>query len=399
MDLFKNVVSLCKRRGFVFQTAEVYGGARSLYDFAHLGYLLKYNIAEYWIKNLMFNHEDILFLDGTILLPYQVVKASGHVDNFADPMVDCKVCRHRFRPDKVEKELGELKCPICGSKSLTDIKFFNLMFKTSLGPVERIDELVDFVLDNSHLDRASLKKLVNQKLVEESVYLRPETAQSIFSQFLNLSRCYPKKLPFGIAQIGKAFRNEVTTEKFLFRVAEFEQMEVEFFIKPETEQQWFDFWIQERFAWWRKILNDGQNLRIRHYDQSELAHYASRCADIEFKFPWGFDEVEGIASRTDFDLSSHEAGSGKEHSVFEHFTDGDKTKAVKIKPWVIEPSCGLTRAFLAVLLDAYSEEEGKDATGETKIRTFLRLKPFLSPIKVAVLPLVKNDKLINFGKR
>lgn len=399
MDLFQKVVSLCKRRGFVFQTADIYGGVKSLYDFGHLGTLLKWNIVEYWKQEMLFNQRDILFLDGSVILPYSVVKASGHIDCFTDPMVDCKKCKSRFRPDKALQQFGEVKCPACGSQELSDVRFFNLMFRTNLGPVDYAEEIVDIVTQNSNLDSATLKNMVLEKLTKESVYLRPETAQNIFTQFLNYSKTYPRSLPFGIAQIGRAFRNEIVTEKFLFRVAEFEQMEVEYFIKPEDAEFHYKRWIEERKRWWQNMLTDTGRIRAREYSADELAHYAKACTDIEFRFPWGFDEVEGIASRTNYDLAAHQSGSNKEHFVVENTVVDGKQVTKKVQPWVIEPSCGLTRAVLAVLLDAYFEDTGKTAEGEEKTRVVLRLKPFLAPIKAAVFPLVKDEKLVELAQK
>ncbi|MCX7952891.1 MAG: glycine--tRNA ligase [Deltaproteobacteria bacterium] len=396
MDILQKVLSLCKRRGLVIQSAEIYGGAKSLYDFGHLGFLIKENIKEFWKQSLLFSDESIFFIDGSILLPFPVFKASGHIDCFTDPLVDCKECKIRFRPDKVEKELGELKCPSCGSKNISDPRLFNLMFRTTLGPVDQLEEILTFVLQNSSKSKEEILKDLQEQILKSSVFLRPETAQNIFCQFMNLTKSYPRKLPFGIAQIGRAFRNEITTEKFLFRVAEFEQMELEFFVKSQDENFYFDYWLDKRLTWWKKIINSDSNLRIREYSQNELAHYAKRCCDIEFKFPWGFDEVEGVASRSDYDLLAHARASGKDFFVLEPSEKGEGQ--VKIVPWVIEPSCGLTRAFLAVILDAYSEEPGVDAEGQEKVRTVMKLKPFLAPYKAAVFPLVKNEELIKLSK-
>ncbi len=391
MDTLSKVVSLCKKRGFIFQSSEIYGGVKSLYDFGHLGFLLKENLKEFWKLQMLFEEFPIFFIDGALMLPYRVVKASGHIDSFVDPLVDCKKCKQRFRPDKVEKELGVLKCPVCGSDELSDTRFFNLMFRTNLGPIDPLIELLNSSSEKIGQDTESIFR----RIAEQSVYLRPETAQNIFVQFPNISRAYPTKLPFGVAQIGRAFRNEITTERFLFRVAEFDQMELEFFIDPDQESTLFKVWQEKRMTWWRKILNNPEHLRLRFYDKSELAHYASACVDVEYKFPWGFDEVEGIACRTDYDLLAHQEASGKEFFVLNTTTD---MRQVKVRPWVIEPSCGLTRAVLAVLLDAYSELEGRSADGEEKVRVVLRLKPFLSPIKVAVFPLVKHEDLISLAK-
>jgi len=385
VDLFEKVVSLCKRRGFIFQCSEIYGGARSLYDFGHWGALLKENIKKFWLESIVFRRQDCFLLDGSCLLPYCVVKASGHIDSFCDPLVECKKCNLRFRVDKVRAEFGKVQCPSCGSQEVSEERLFNLMFRTNLGPIDSIDLLQKKIAEG--VQGLDLVEAVNK----ESVFLRPETAQNIFTQFGNFVKTYGVKAPFGIAQVGKAFRNEITTERLVFRVAEFEQMELEYFIDPSDEQKFFNYWIEARFSWWEKLIGNKSVIRLREYSVDELAHYAKACVDIEFNFPWGFDEVEGIASRTDFDIRAHMAASGKDLSCL-------NSQGKKIIPWVIEPSCGLTRAWFAVLLASYKEIEGRDAHNNLKYRVVLSLPNFLAPVKAAIFPLVKNLELVEFSQ-
>ncbi|MFV1951605.1 MAG: glycine--tRNA ligase [Nitrospinota bacterium] len=343
----EKVVSLCKRRGFIFQSSEIYGGLNSCWDYGPLGVELKNNTKGLWWKSVVQEREDIVGIDSSILMHPDVWHASGHIDSFSDPLVDCKECKHRFRADDL-KELN--KCPDCGGE-LTELRQFNLMFKTFMGPVE---------------DQSS------------TVYLRPETAQGIFVNFKNIQTSARMKPPFGIAQIGKAFRNEITPGNFTFRTREFEQMEIEFFVKPGSDLEWYEYWKEERYKWYLKYGIKKDNLRMREHDKNELAHYAKVCSDIEYRFPFGWAELEGIADRTDFDLRQHSKQSGKDLNFFD-----EVTKESYI-PYVIEPSAGADRSTLAFLVDAYDEEEE---------RIVLRLNPKLAPIKVAVFPLTKKDNM------
>jgi glycyl-tRNA synthetase len=341
------IVSLAKRRGFVFPSSEIYGGFSSTYDYGPLGVELKRNIKNLWWRDMVQMRDDIVGLDSAILMSPLIWQASGHLTEFADPLVDCKVCRHRFRADDVQGD----KCPDCGGQ-LTEVRKFNLMFKTFIGPVE---------------EDASV------------AYLRPETAQGIFVNFFNVQQSMRRKLPFGIAQQGKAFRNEITPGNFIFRTREFEQMEMEFFVRPGTELEWYREWIDIRYNWFLKYGVRPDDLRLREHEKEELAHYSNGTTDIEYKFPWGWGELEGIASRTDFDLSRHSAASNKDLSYF------DDETGEHITPYVIEPAVGVDRSALVFLLNAYDEEPDKDET-----RVVLRFHPEIAPIKVAVLPLSKK---------
>ncbi len=344
------IVSLCKRRGFIFQSSEIYGGLGSCWDYGPLGIELKRNVKEAWWKAMVRGRDDVVGLDAAILMHPKTWEASGHLQNFTDPLVECKNCRKRFRADAVEGK----KCPECGGE-LSDPRMFNLMFKTFMGPVEE-DAAV--------------------------VYLRPETAQGIFVNFQNVLNTTRKKLPFGIAQIGKSFRNEITPGNFVFRTREFEQMEMEYFVKPGTDQQAFETWVENRFNWYVKMGMRKENLRLRPHAKDELAHYARACSDVEYLFPMGWSELEGIANRGDFDLKQHAKHSGKDLSYF------DEESSEHMYPCVIEPSGGVDRATLAFLIDAYAEEPDKD-----EVRVVLHLHPDLAPVKVAVLPLSRNEKL------
>lgn len=348
-DLMNTIVSLCKRRGFIFQSSEIYGGLNSCWDYGPLGVELKRNVKEAWWRSMVTRRRNIVGIDASILMHPKVWEASGHLSGFTDPLVDCKVCKERFRADHLD---NLEKCPKCGGQ-LTEVRKFNLMFKTFMGPIE---------------DQSA------------TVYMRPETAQGIFVNFLNVQTAARLKPPFGIAQIGKSFRNEITPGNFTYRTREFEQMEMEFFVPPSEDEQWYEYWKNTRHQWY---INHGikpENLRMREHDKEELAHYAKACADVEYKFPFGWSELEGIANRTDFDLKRHSESSGKSLAYF------DEESKQHYFPYVIEPAAGADRATLAFLIDSYAVEgEGKDA------RTVLRLHPSLSPIKVAVLPLVKRD--------
>jgi glycyl-tRNA synthetase len=348
-DMMSTIVSLCKRRGFIFQSSEIYGGLNSCWDYGPLGVELKRNVKDAWWRSMVTNRRDIVGLDAAILMHPKVWESSGHLAGFTDPMVDCKSCKERFRADHLEK-LD--KCPKCGGE-LTEVRNFNLMFKTFMGAVD---------------DQASV------------VYMRPETAQGIFVNFLNVQQAARLKPPFGIAQVGKSFRNEITPGNFTYRTREFEQMEMEFFVPPQDDAQWYDYWKQQRFSWYVQYGIKADNVRMREHEKDELAHYAKACADVEYKFPFGWSELEGIANRTDFDLKQHSEGSGKSLAYF------DEETHQHYFPYVIEPAAGADRATLAFLIDAYDVEgEGKDA------RTVLHFHPALAPIKAAVLPLVKRD--------
>lgn len=352
MVTMDEIVSLCKRRGFVFQSSEIYGGLNSCWDYGPLGVEMKNNIKRLWWKANVQLRDDVVGLDSSILMNPKVWEASGHLSNFADPMADCKVCKKRWRVD----QLSEYKCPECGGE-LTEARMFNLMFKTFMGPVE---------------DESAV------------VYLRPETAQGIFVNFLNVQQTMRKKLPFGIAQIGKSFRNEITPGNFIFRTREFEQMEIEYFVKPGTDEYWHKHWIEQRINWYYKLGIRKENIRIREHDKDELAHYAKACVDIEYLFPMGWSELEGIANRTDFDLSRHQKYSGENLTYFD-----DETKQRYI-PFVIEPSAGVDRSFLAFLIDAYENQK----IDENDTRVVLHLHPAIAPVKAGVFPLLKKEELI-----
>ncbi|MSO37197.1 MAG: glycine--tRNA ligase [Acidimicrobiia bacterium] len=355
----ERVVNLAKRRGLVFPSSEIYGGFRSTWDYGPLGVLLKRNVKEAWWRSMVQMRDDIVGLDSSILMTPKVWEASGHVATFTDPLVDCRKCKERFRADQLP-ESGA--CPKCGSKdSFTEARQFNLMFKTFVGPVE---------------DDASV------------AYLRPETAQGIFVNFANVQTTSRKKPPFGIAQIGKSFRNEITPGNFIFRTREFEQMEMEFFVPPADSQKWFEYWCAERFSWYLDLGIPEDMLRLRPHDPDELSHYSTGTADVEFAYPWGWGELEGVANRGDYDLKQHSEFSGEDLSYFDQEQDS------RYLPHVIEPAAGADRATLAFLLAAYHEEEIEGADGKVDKRTVLRLDPRLAPIKVAVLALSKNEKLV-----
>ncbi|MGD2278712.1 MAG: glycine--tRNA ligase [Candidatus Omnitrophota bacterium] len=343
----KDIANLCKRRGYIFQDSEIYGGIGSVWDYGPLGVELKNSVKDLWWKRMVYERSDVEGLDAAILMNPEVWKASGHVSSFADMLVDCKDCKKRFRIDK----LKEKKCPECGGE-ITEPKSFNLMFKTQVGSVEGS---------------------------QQDVYLRPETAQGIFVNFENILNASRRKLPFGVAQIGKAFRNEITTGNFTFRSREFEQMELEFFVKPGEDEKWYEYWLEERLNWYYSLGIRKENLKLRQHEKEELAHYAKKCHDIEYLFPMGWSELEGVANRTDFDLKQHSRISGRDLSYFDDATNKRYT------PYVIEPSGGIDRTVLAVLADAYRTE-----TVRERKRVFLSLDRRLAPIKVAILPLLKN---------
>jgi glycyl-tRNA synthetase len=351
--LMDRIVNLAKRRGLVFPSSEIYGGFRSTWDYGPLGVLLKRNVKDAWWRSMVQYRDDVVGLDSSILMTPKVWEASGHLATFTDPLVDCRNCQERFRADHLP-ESGA--CPNCGAKdSFTEARNFNLMFKTFVGPVE---------------DDTSV------------AYLRPETAQGIFVNFKNVQTTARKKPPFGIAQIGKSFRNEITPGNFIFRTREFEQMEMEYFVPPDDATTWYEYWVQARYQWYVDLGIPESMLRVRPHDADELSHYSVGTSDIEFMYPWGWGELEGVANRTDFDLTQHAKFSGEELTFF------DQESNTHYVPYVIEPAAGADRATLAFLLAAYHEEEVK---GEK--RTVLRLDPRLAPVQVAVLPLSRNEKL------
>jgi len=366
------LVSLCKRRGFIFQSSEIYGGLQGMYDFGPLGVELKNNLKSAWWKSMVYERDDVEGLDASILTNQLVLNYSGHEDTFTDPLVDCKSCKSRWRADQI----GDT-CPNCGSKDLTDPRPFNLMFKTNVGPVE---------------DEGSI------------AYLRPETAQQIFTNFKNIVDSTSRALPFGIAQIGKAFRNEITPRNFIFRVREFEQMELEFFVEPGEDNLWHDKWIEERSKWWESQGVSKKKIRFLEVPKNELSHYSKRTVDLMYEFPHGEEELEGIANRTDFDLGSHSKNQDQLNiqSKIRKNSDSNSRLAIQNKdtnewivPFVIEPSAGVERGVLAILNEAYKVEKLEDG----KERIVLALKPHLSPIKAAVIPLKKNNEgLVSLAK-
>ncbi len=355
------IVNLCKRRGFVYPSAEIYGGFRSTYDYGPLGSLLLRNVKEAWIRAMVQERDDVVLIDAAILGPPQVWEASGHLSNFSDPLVDCTNCKTRHRLDKLD---DPNTCPSCGKTgTFTEARDFNLMFKTQAGPVA-----------DSGAD----------------AYLRPETAQGMFVDFAQVLQTTRKKPPFGIAQVGKSFRNEITPQNWIFRTREFEQMEMEFFVPPDESAKWYDYWCNERLDWYVRHGIPREMLQLRPHDADELSHYSSGTSDVEFLFPWGFDELEGIAQRTDFDLKAHTERSGQKLDYFDPQTNE------RYVPYVVEPAAGATRTMAAFLLAAYDEEQlgnPDEPGGKDDIRTVLRLHPRLAPYKVAVLPLSKKDTL------
>jgi glycyl-tRNA synthetase len=484
-ELMRKVVALCKTRGFVFQSSEIYGGLKSAYDYGPLGVELKRNVMAEWWRDMVTCRENVVGIDASIMMHPDVWRASGHAAGFADPLVDCKVSKERFRADKAPRPASgdelPLTCPdkgvaktyaeiietafgvalerdgnvlrglkaispvefgffskgaaspvktwpwrgyvspLIGSPFLSEERQFNLMFRTSLGAVDAMQDVAEatarltaqadlaaavkaeygkdaetgvLVKALATGDRVKILRAVAEHVTGSSmVYLRPETAQAMFVQFKNVQSSTSQKIPFGIAQMGKSFRNEVTVEHFIFRSCEFEQMEMEFFCEPGTQGQWMDFWKEARMKWWTRYAKHPEKFRFRPHEKSELAHYADQCFDVEYDYPWGWGELEGIASRTDHDLHAHQEASGQSLEYIDAEKDDPKTgkKPWRYLPYVIEPAAGATRAVLCFLLDAYTEEERSTATGETEIRTVLKLHPRLAPIKCAVLPLVKKD--------
>ena len=375
VDRIDTLVSLAKRRGFVFPPSEIYGGTRSAWDYGPLGIELKDNVRRQWWKSMVQQRDDIVGLDSAVILARDVWVASGHVAEFVDPLTECQSCHKRFRADHLEEAfeakhsrpptgLSEINCPNCGNKgTFTEPRMFNGLMKTYLGPVESDEGL--------H-------------------YLRPETAQGIFVNYKNVETSARKKPPFGIAQVGKSFRNEITPGNFIFRTREFEQMEMEYFVEPGTDEQWHEYWLAERWNWYLDLGLSEANLRYYEHPKEKLSHYSKRTVDIEYRFQFGgteFSELEGIANRTDFDLNTHSKHSGIDLSYF------DQDKGERWVPYVIEPAAGLTRAVLAFLLEAYDEDEAPNTKGGVDKRTVMRFDPRLAPIKVAVLPLSRNPEL------
>jgi glycyl-tRNA synthetase len=355
----EQIVNLCKRRGFVYPSAEIYGGFRSSYDYGPLGSLMLRNVREAWIRTMVQRRDDVVLIDAAILGPPQVFEASGHLANFSDPLVDCRKCKQRFREDHLE---DPSTCPNCGANdSLTEARAFNLMFKTFAGPVEGSGA---------------------------EVYLRPETAQGMFVNFANVLQTSRKKPPFGIAQVGKSFRNEITPGNFIFRTREFEQMELEFFVPPSEGPKWYEYWCRERLQWYIDLGIPNEMLRLRPHEADELSHYSAGTADVEFAYPWGWGELEGIAQRTNYDLNQHSEHSGQRLDFFDQATNE------RYVPFVVEPAAGVNRAMAAFLLAAYTEDE---IGGEA--RTVLKLHPRLAPYKVAVLPLSKKDTLTPLARQ
>ena len=355
------LVSLCKRRGFIYQSSEIYGGLASAWDYGPMGVELKNRVQNFWWREMTQLHDNIVGLDASILMHPRVWEASGHVENFTDPLVDCKKCKQRFRADQIpEENMASHRCPECGGE-LTDPRQFNLMFKTHIGPLESEGSVV---------------------------FLRPETAQGIYVNFKNVVQTARMRIPFGIAQVGKAFRNEITTKNFIFRTCEFEQMEMQFFIHPSEDEKYFEHWKQARFDFYRKMGIRESRLRFHQHGPDELAHYAKIAFDIQYEFPFGWKELEGIHNRTDYDLRRHMEFSKKDLTYLDDLRDGER-----YIPYVIETSAGLTRTVLTVLADAYDEEE---VEGEKRV--VMRLHPELAPITVGVFPLVKKDGLAELAR-
>jgi glycyl-tRNA synthetase len=355
----EKIVSLCKRRGFIFQSSEIYGGLSGCWDYGPLGVELKRNVKNYWWRVIVHERNDVVGMDGAILTHPEVLKASGHVEGFSDPMVDCRTCKARLRADQVIEKKGIRQCPNCGGRDLTEARPFNLMFQTQMGAAA---------------DESSI------------AYLRPETAQSIFVQFKNILEVSRKKLPFGIAQIGKAFRNEINPRNFTFRSREFEQMELEYFCRAEKGMKLLDYWLEERLKFYENIGISPDRLHVKTVPDEERAFYSKGTYDIEFDFPFGRQELEGVAYRTDYDLLQHQKASGKS---LEYFDEETKQRFV---PHVVEPSAGVDRTVLALICEAYSEDEAPDEKGKMETRLVLRFHPRMAPIKCGIFPLLKNSE-------
>ena len=458
-SLMGKVISLSKQRGFVFQSSEIYGGLKSAYDYGPLGVELKRNIMNEWWRSMVHEREDVVGIDASIIMHSKVWHASGHLAGFSDPLVDCLISKERFRADKaptpqpgdklpincldkgqakdyqtaIEKRFNiELKrdgktlhglrviddssfgffldgknqpleifpyrgyvSPTFGSPFLSDERKFNLMFRSQIGPVDVLGDIISYVEKSPDLDGKELRKGIEDIVSSSAVYLRPETAQAMFVQFLNCQQSMSMKIPFGIAQMGKSFRNEITVEHFIFRSCEFEQMEMEYFVEPGSQKEWLEYWRDARIEWWKSFANHPDKFRYRAHEKDELAHYADACYDIEYKYPWGFDELEGVASRTNYDLKKHAEHSGAKLSYFDQQKANPETgkNGWRYTPFVIEPAAGATRGLLVYLLDAYHEETVPDAEGNESSRVVMKLHPRLAPIKVAILPLVKKDGL------
>src|SRR5437773_12076340 len=358
----EKIVSLCKRRGFIFQSSEIYGGLNGAWDYGPLGVELKRNLKNYWWRVMVHERDDVVGMDGAILTHPAVLKASGHVEGFSDPMVDCRTCKAHLRIDQLVEKNGVKQCPNCGGKDLTEARQFNLMFETHVGAAANESSIA---------------------------YLRPETAQSIFVQFKNILEVSRKKLPFGIAQIGKAFRNEINPRNFTFRSREFEQMELEYFCRAEEGMKWLDYWLEERLKFYQNIGIPRDRLHAREVPDEERAFYSKGTYDIEYDFPFGCQELEGVAYRTDYDLLQHQKASGKS---LEYFDEETKQRFV---PHVVEPSAGVDRTVLALICEAYSEDEAPDEKGKMETRLVLRFHPRMAPIKCGIFPLLKNnDQLV-----
>ena len=358
-QLMEKIVSLCKRRGFIFQSSEIYGGLNGAWDYGPLGVELKRNLKNYWWHVTVHERDDVVGMDGSILTHPAVLKASGHVEGFSDPMIDCRTCKAHLRTDQVVEKKGVKQCPNCGGKDLTAPRQFNLMFETHVGAA---------------VDETSI------------AYLRPETAQSIFVQFKNILEVSRKKLPFGIAQIGKAFRNEINPRNFTFRSREFEQMELEYFCRPEQGMNLLEYWKEERLKFYEQIGIPRDKLHVLTVPDDERAFYSKGTYDIEYEFPFGRQELEGVAYRTDYDLSQHQKASGKS---LEYFDEETKQRFI---PHVVEPSAGVDRTVLALICEAYSEDQAPDEKGKMETRIVLRFHPRMAPIKCAVFPLLKNKE-------
>ena len=463
--IMDKIISLSKQRGFIFQSSEIYGGLKSAYDYGPLGVELKRNIMNEWWRSMVHEREEVVGLDASIIMHPKVWEASGHLAGFSDPLVDCLISKERFRADKAPvpaigdliniscndkgqakayKEEIEIKfdvslyrngkvleglkvieknkfgffqkdndtptkifdfpgyvSPTFGSPFLSDEKQFNLMFRSQIGAVDALGDIANFVNDNKDLDKAAMKKGIEKVVKDSAVYLRPETAQAMFVQFLNCQQTMSMKIPFGIAQMGKSFRNEITTEHYIFRSCEFEQMEMEFFVEPGTQKKWLDYWRDKRLEWWKSFANYPDNFIYREHEKDELAHYADACYDIEYKYPWGFDELEGVASRTDYDLKKHAEHSGAKLSYFDQQKEDPKSGKMgwRYTPYVIEPAAGATRGLLVYLIDAYHEESVKDAKGNDTTRVVMKFHPKLAPFKVAILPLIKKDGLPEIARK
>ena len=456
-DRMKEVMSLCKQRGFVFQSSEIYGGLKSCYDYGPLGVELKRNVMNEWWRAMVYEREDVVGIDASIIMHPKVWEASGHLSGFSDPLVDCLISKERFRADHAERpepgtplpltcsDKGQAKAygeaiekrfgitlkregktlrglkvvdsktvgvfegdaeepsstfefpgyisPMLGSPFLSDERQFNLMFRSSLGSVDPLDEIAKTLAGQS-LEAGEVRKILDEKMKESAVYLRPETAQAMFVQFQNVQQSMAAKIPFGIAQMGKSFRNEITVEHFIFRSCEFEQMELEYFVEPGKQKEALEHWKKERLDWYLRYANEPERFRLRQHEPDELAHYADDCYDIEYEYPWGWGELEGVASRTDYDLKKHSEHSGVPLAYFDPERVDPETgkKGSHYTPYVIEPAAGATRTVLLFLLDAFAYDMPRgDAKGKPKVRRVLKLHPRLAPYKVAVLPLVKRD--------